>query len=214
MKYNYNMKNFLFLVFCFLFLVGNSQTKKTIYIADRLLTCGKKDCLQIKEKKKDAWMNIGDTIIGLNYEEGFEYKAKVVVNGGNNYSLVKLLSKKKTGYNSAVRLEGKKWVLASMFDSINTLSLGDSTIFMTFDITNKRVGGHGVCNKLKGELKAEGRNISFSDLSYTKMKCIDQGNIMEKIVTSLLGVSNTWQLKGRQLIIYSAKGSYMVFKEQ
>ena len=208
------MKNYLFLVSCFLFFVGTAQTKKTIYVADRFMACDKKDCMQVKEKKKDAWQNIKDTIIGLNYEEGFEYRVKVLVRGSNNYSLVKLLSKKKTGYNPAVKLEGKKWVLFSMFDGSTTMGLGDSTIFITIDVTNSRIGGHGVCNKLKGELKAEGRNISFSDLSFTKMKCVDQGNIMEKIVTNLLEVTGSYQLKGDKLTLYSAKGSYMNFKEQ
>jgi len=169
--------------------------------------------MQVKEKKKDAWQNLNDSIIGLNYDEGYEYRAKVVVSSNNTYSLVKIISKKKTGYNPAVKLEGKKWVLASMFDGTNTMSLGDSTIFITIDIANSRVGGHGVCNKLKGELKSEGKKISFSNLGFTKMKCVDQGNIMEKIVSNLLEVTDNYQLKGRQLILQSAKGSYLVFKE-
>ncbi len=208
------MKGLLFLVSCFLFLVGSAQTKKTIYIADRVMTCDKNDCMQIKEKKKDTWQNIPDTIIGLSYEEGYEYKAKVVVSAGNDYSLVKLLSKKKTGYNPAVRLEGKKWLLRSMFDSNTTMGVGDTLVYITVDVTNNRLGGRGVCNNLKGKLKAQGRNISFSDLGLTKMKCADQGNIMEKIITNLLEATNTYRLKGSQLTLYSAKGSYMVFAGQ
>ena len=176
------------------------------------MTCDKNDCMQIKEKKKDTWQNIPDTIIGLSYEEGYEYKAKVVVSAGNDYSLVKLLSKKKTGYNPAVRLEGKKWLLRSMFDSNTTMGVGDTLVYITVDVANNRLSGHGICNNLKGGLKAEGKNISFSNLGYTKMKCPDQGNIMEKIITNLLEVTDTYQLKGGQLTLYSAKGSYMVFK--
>ena len=190
---------------------SSAQTKKTIYVADRLISCDKNDCLQIKVNKKDTWQNITDTIIGLNYEEGYEYRAKVVVNTGNRYSLLKLLSKKKTGYNPAVKLEGKKWVLLSMFDNNNTLSIGDSTIYISRDVTNSRANGHGVCNQIKGKLNAEGHNISFSDLGFTKMRCVDQGNIMEKIVSTLLEATNTYQLKGDKLILHSAKGSYMVF---
>lgn len=207
------MKNFLFVVCCLSFVVGFAQTKKTFYIADRLVTCDKKDCLQIKEKKKGEWQTITDTINGLHYEEGFEYKVKVVEGTGLiKYTLLKLSSKKKTGYNPAIRLENKKWVLKTMFDSISFMSLGDTIVYINIDVAHNRLSGHGVCNKLKGELKAEGKNISFSNLSYTKMKCVDQGNIMEKIVTNLLEVTNTYQLKGSQLILYSSKGSYLVFE--
>ena len=207
------MKNFLLFVSCFLFLFGSAQKQKTIYIADRLSTCDKKECMQVKEGKKDIWQNINDTVIGLVYEEGYEYRAKVVVSASNNYSLVKLLAKKKTGYNPAVKLEGKKWVLRTMFDSNNTLSLGDSTVFISIDVTNSRIGGHGVCNQLKGTAKALGHNLTISGLSYTKMKCVDQGNIMEKIVINLLEATNTYVLKGGKLTLFSAKGSYMIFNE-
>jgi len=214
MKYHYNMKYFF--VFCSLFFVlsSSAQTKKIICIADRTVACAQGDCMQVKEKKKDAWKTLTDTIIGLTYEEGYEYKVKVIISSSNNYSLEKIISKKKTKYNPAVKLEGRKWVLKSMFDNDNTMRLGDTIVYLNIDVTKSRVTGHGVCNNLKGELKAEGKNISFSGIGFTKMKCVDQGNIMEKIVTNLLEATNTYQLKGNQLILYSAKGSYMVFVGQ
>jgi len=205
-----------FFALCALCFVLNSsaQTKKTICIADRTVACAQGDCMQVKEKKKDGWKALTDSIIGLNYEEGYEYKVRVIISSNNNYSLEKLISKKKTKYNPAVKLEGRKWVLKSMFDNDNTMRLGGTIVYLNIDVAKMRVTGHGVCNNLKGDLKAEGKNISFSNLSFTKMKCVDQGNIMEKIVTNLLEATNTYQLKGSQLILYSAKGSYMVFTGQ
>lgn len=201
-------------VYCLLFIAccSSAQTKKTIYVADRTVACDKNDCMQIKVKKKDAWKNITDTVIGLNYEEGYEYRAKVVVNTGNNYSLVKLLSKRKTGYNPAIKLQGKKWLLVSMHDNHMTLTVPDTTTFIQLDITNNRLSGHAGCNNLKGDVLAEGRKISFSRLGYTKMKCADEnGNIMEKIVQNLLEATNSYLFKGDKLTLTSAKGSDLVF---
>lgn len=202
-----------FFAYCLLLVAccSSAQTKKTIYVADRTVACDKNDCLQIKVKKKDVWQNITDTIIGLNYEEGYEYRAKVVVNTGNNYSLVKLLSKKKTGYNPAVKLEGKKWFLVSMHDNHMTLTVPDTTTFIKLDVTNSRISGHAGCNNLKGAIHAEGRTVLFSQLGYTKMKCTDENaEIMEKIVQNLLEATNSYLLKGDKLTLTSTKGSDLI----
>ena len=191
------------------------QFKKTLYIADRAVLCGDKDCMQVKEKKKDTWNVFTDSIKGFTYEEGYEYKITADHSVDyNTWKLIKVVSKKKTHYNPAVKLEGKKWVLVSMFDNANTMSLGDTTVFIKIDITNGKVSGHGVCNQLKGKANATAGVITFSDLGFTKMKCIDQGNIMEAIVTNLLEATATYTLKGTKLTLYSAKGSNMVFKQQ
>ena len=113
-------KPFLLFAFCLLLYSANAQSKKTIYIADRVAVTDSADCLQIKTKMKSEWKNIADTIAGLRYEEGFDYKAIVIVNK-NQYKLLKLIWRKKTAYNPAERLQGSKWILRSMFDNNQTL---------------------------------------------------------------------------------------------
>lgn len=208
------MKYFFVIYGLLLALSASAQFKKTLYIADRSVFCGTKDCMQAKEKKKAGWNVFADSIKGFTYEEGYEYKISTDHSiDYNTWKLIKVISKKKTGYNPAVKLEGKKWVLLSMFDSNNSMKLGDSTIFINIDVSKGKVNGHGVCNKLKGNVVAEGKNIKFTELNYTKMKCVDQGNIMETIVSSMLEGSNTFVLQGHVLTLYSAKGSNMIFKE-
>lgn len=208
MKYSLS---FLFLCFA---LCAIAQTKHTLYIVDRTVECATGDCLQIKEKKKAAWVATADTIEGLKYEEGYEYKVKTLLSDyTHKHKLLKVISKKKTGYNPAVKLEGKKWVLTNMFDNNTNLGIKDSTVFILINVTDGKVSGHGVCNNMHGTVRAEGHNITFGPLASTRMSCLDQGNTMEAIINNLLSASTAFELKGKTLTLYSAtKGSSMTWE--
>jgi heat shock protein HslJ len=204
------------IAFCFLGFAfsASAQVKKVLYIADRTTICDKRDCIQFKEKKKDAWKAFTDSIKGFNYEEGNEYRITVSYSPDyKTYKLTKINSQKKTKYNTALKLEGRKWVLVNMFDSVSNLGMRDTTVFITLDVTYGRISGHGVCNQLKGSLKAQGKSLTVDGLGWTKKKCQDQGNIFETIITNLLSATDTYEYKDGVLTLYSTKkGSNMVFK--
>jgi heat shock protein HslJ len=215
MEYQYNMKYFFTLCALFISLSSSAQKTKTLYVADRTLFRAGVDCIQIKEKKKGDWNVCVDSINGLAYEEGYEYKIKATASkSGVAYTFVKLLSKKKTGYNPAVKLEGKQWRLLAIRDNGHTMDLKDTTYFLKFDISNGHVSGRIVCNSLRGTVKAEGRKIAFSGIGYTKMKCIDPNEQMERIVSYMLEHSTAYELKGDQLYLRAGEGSYVVLVAQ
>lgn len=203
-----------FTLLCFT-LCAFAQTKATLYIADRTATCITGECMQAKAKKSAAYQTITDTIAGLHYEEGFEYKVKTSINKETGkHTLVKVLSKQSTGYNPAVKLEGKKWVLKKMFEGEQFLGIGDTSVYIYIDVTKGKVSGHGVCNNLVGTTTATATAITFSELAYTRMKCLEQGNTMESIVSNLLSSVKTYVLQGNKLTLYSdkAKNSSMEFE--
>lgn len=209
------MKQLTLVALLFFSITVSAKSKtSTLYIADRFTLCDTIECMQMKIKKSAAWQVATTAISGFEYEEGYEYKLKISTDLETGVQkLVKVLYKKKTGYNPATKLEGRRWFLKSMYDGNGSLRLGDTACYITIDVTGGSVSGRGVCNRLKGTAKGEGETITFSDLAYTRMKCVDQGNVMETIITNLLSATNTYELRGRSmLILYSAKGSYMVFE--
>lgn len=190
-----------------------AQHKKTLYIADHTAACGEEDCLQIKTKNKAGWSILKDSISGFNYQEGYEYKIKVKETKGTpRYTLLQVVNQKKTNYLPVTKLENKKWVLVSMFDSLTTLGIGDTTIYIQLDMKAGKLSGHGVCNHLRASVKNEGSQLTFGKIGFTKMKCPSQGNILEKIIENLLEATDSYTLKGNTLILLSQKGSYLVFK--
>lgn len=206
-------KIFSLFFLCLFTLSVSAQHKKTLYVADHTTACGDEDCLQVKTKNKAGWSILKDSISGFHYQEGYEYKLKVKETKSTpRYTLLQEVNKKKTNFRPASKLENKKWVLVSMFDSLTTLGIGDTTIFLQLDMKAGKMNGHGVCNQLRASVKNEGKQLSFGKIGFTKMKCPSQGNILEKIIGNLLEATDSYALKGNTLTLLSSQGSFLVFK--
>jgi hypothetical protein len=72
----------LFLFFTILSCENNNlqEIEKTLYIASKKADCigiSPQKCLLIKESKQQNWEYFYDSIIGFEYEEGFEYEIVV-----------------------------------------------------------------------------------------------------------------------------------------
>ncbi len=205
-------------------LVNFTQAKgtKTLYVADRKVPCaGTYECMQIREKAKNAWRNYPDTIQGFEYEEGYEYKIQVQpLQTGNSmagmydekYKLVKVISKKKTSYNPAERIGDKRWTLSSMNDTHRTLGLSDSTIYISFDFKTGKVQGRSNCNNFTAQFTATASKISITGLAATKMMC--RGEVIEKIIFNYYKAVTTYKLENNMLTLTEPDGSYIQFKTQ
>jgi hypothetical protein len=70
-------------IFCFLSCENNNiiqENNKTITVASKKVDCvgvGPQTCLLIKKENQESWTYFYDTIIGFEYEEGFEYEILV-----------------------------------------------------------------------------------------------------------------------------------------
>jgi hypothetical protein len=208
------MKHLISICLTLISLCTFAQTKSTLYVADRFALCDTNECIQVKAKKSAAWQATAAVITGFTYEEGYEYKLKISTDKlTGKQTLVKVLSKKSTGYNPAVKLEGKKWVVYNLYDGGTNMWLRDTSVYIMLDVTNGKVTGHGVCNRFKGTLNALGKNITIGELAFTKMRCLDQGNVMESIINNLLMAAKTYEVKGKQLTLYSDKDSHVVLRQ-
>lgn len=204
----------LFVSFC------QAKGKKTFFVADRTVACaGTFECLQVREKAKDAWRPYADTIAGFDYQEGFEYQIQVLALETKNtmsglydekYKLVKVISKKKTGYNPAAKLEGKKWVTASMDDTHRVLNMREAGIYAIFNTKEGRVTGKGVCNKFNAKFQATGSKISITELVSTKMMC--KAEQFENIAFDFFRKAVTYKLEGNTLTLIQADGQNMVLE--
>ena len=210
-------------IFCFLLLISCqlvAKGNKKFYVADRKLGCaGNFECLQIREKNSDAWKVYADTIAGFNYEEGYEYRIEVEalqttekLSGlyDEKYKLLKVLSKKKTGYKPLAKFDNRNLILVSMYDTKNTLSMSDSTIRIKLNIEAGKMNMKGVCNTFRGNLKMAANQITISDISGTKMMC--KGSKVEQVVTQMLHDSNSYKLEGNQLVLLSPEGASLIFR--
>jgi heat shock protein HslJ len=206
--------------------VCEAKGKKKFYVADRKIACaGTYECMQMKGKDKEQWHVYPDSIPGFNYEEGYEYLIQVQPLQTSNtlaglydekYKLVKVISKKKTSYNPALKLDKKKWILQSMYDTKRTLGMHDTGIYIIFDINAGHATGKSSCNGFSGNVKIPGGNkITIGPLSSTKKLCAERNAMtFEKIVLTFLQEFTTYTVEGQTLTLYAPSGDNMVFVSQ
>jgi heat shock protein HslJ len=207
-------------VFSFLFKLSYAGSTKTIYVNDRKVSClnAEGECFQLRMKNGEAWQNFSGKLEGFAYEEGYAYKVKVEVKDPKDFSLtngdykvVKVISKTKTGFNPATRLEGKKWVMRAMDDTKSTLTIDDTTGFIKFDIAAGKANGKGVCNTFHTNITTEGSGkITFAPMAVTKMMCGDM--TLEKIIFRFIQQANSYTIKGDILILTLPGKETITFK--
>ena len=202
----------------------DANGKKKIYIADRKIAC--KDilagCLQVKENTKDTWQNFTGILSGFDYQEGYEYKVLIEIPGKepfsptrSNYKVLKVISKKKTDFNPASRLEAKKWRLTFMEDDQkSSLNMKDSTVFIKFNLKDNKVSGHTTCNGFSGTIQTvDGSNIKIGSLSATKMLCEgDNKMAFETIILKFIREATTFKIEGNKLTLLAPNGENLVFE--
>ena len=193
---------------------------KTFYVADRKVACaGNYECIQIREKTKDAWRVYADTIDGFKYEEGYAYKIRVqpFLTKDNfsglydeKYTFIKVISKKKTSFNPAEKLAGKKWIIRSLDDTHRVLSIPDTSLVIQFDIKEGKLRGKNVCNNFTGNFTTESSKIALNNIGATKMMC--KGQQLEDIIFDFYKSTTTYNIAGNTLTLYQPNGSNMVLE--
>jgi heat shock protein HslJ len=193
---------------------------KTLIIADRKVACaGTFECLQVKDKASAQWRNYSDTIAGFDYQEGYEYKISVQPLQTSNtlsgvyeekYKLLKVISKRKTGYSPSEKLAGTKWILRAMNDTNKTLGIPDTSNFIVFDIKSGVAHGHAPCNSYTISFNVKGSKISLTNLSATKMLC--KAEAVERVIFNFFKSINTYKVEGRTLTLSEPDGSYLQFE--
>jgi heat shock protein HslJ len=187
-----------------------------LFVADRALQCPDnqgKDCLMVKQKKKDSYQLLSGVIAGFNYVEGYEYQLKVEKRGAQGYILNKVLKKKKTDYNPAERLDKKQWFLYSMHIDTQFIRILDTTaIYMELNLAEKRLSGKGVCNRFNGSVNVTDKEIAFTEIASTKMAC--EGNVLESIITGMLERMKFFKTTGNILTLSNNDKELMIWKRR
>ena len=77
---------------------------------------------------------------------------------------------------------------------------------------DNRMGGHGGCNGLFGNIKATAQTINFSQLGSTKMYCAEEMDMEKEFLTALTQV-DTYQIKGLKLYLASGEDTVLIFQK-
>jgi ecotin len=179
---------------------ANAAEKKMIISAEtRPCQAGVmlKDCMQVKSSKdQKEWYNFYDDIKGFDYKKAYEYE--IVVNeeevknppadaSSVKYTLVKIISQKKSSGTKNTTIEDKRWRLIEL-NGKAIKGTADSH-YLIFHTKDTKIEAKANCNVMHFgyQLKNETQLIVKPGIS-TKMACPD--TIEQDFITALTGADN------------------------
>ena len=190
--------------------------EKTVYVGPYLVPCvgvGPQECMLIREDPAGDWTMFYDRIQGFDYEEGFDYRLRVVEEAVENppadassirWTLVEVEEKTRS-------LEGSNWVLESLLggEAGLTSPLPDSTVTAIF--REDQVQGNAGCNSYFGSYELDGDRITFGPVGMTEMYCQPE-ELMEQEGAYLSGLSSAaaYQIVDDQLQIIDGDGTVVL----
>ncbi len=198
------------------------------FVGPELVECtgvGPQQCLQYKTNPDDEYSLFYDSIEGFEYEEGYEYELRVLVEPVQNppadasalqYTLVETVSKTpataapETAVGEMMAggstLEGVTWTLTSYAgaDGAQVNVLPDSEANLTF--ADGQVSGTAGCNRFFGGYETDGGSLTIGQMGSTMMACPDDLMAQEAAVLAALGTVETYTISDGQLLLRDAAG--------
>lgn len=106
-----------------------------------------------------------------------------------------------------LKLEGITWVLNSYGDEGNlTEALPDKEVTLIFYKEDNSVGGNGGVNSYGGDYKADGSNLTISNLITTLMAGPEPQMRQETSFFNILQSAQSYQIVGQRLMITGTEG--------
>jgi heat shock protein HslJ len=234
MKVSLSLRKIFFATFLFALpgTVAFAQTDKTqtLIVADKRVDCvqvAPKKCFIIKTSPKAEWRLFYEEIKGFKFKENYTYTLSVKVTRRAvvpkdeslyEYTLVKILSKKKTNGSTArefqnnmpataVTLDSQKWMLVK----IGSNAVKGAEPFIEF--AENKFNGNAGCNLIYGSFEMRGSEIAFSDVVTTKMSCPAEGLAkLEMGILSSLEQTTRYEQQGKTLKLFANDRLLLTFE--
>ncbi len=177
---------------------------------------GPMSCMQIQKGDYilfGNWQSFYSQIEGFDYEPGYIYKLKVVVEdldprtvpadaSSKRYKLVEIL-RKEVDQKAQVNAT---WMLTNIEGKSISISNERERPQLEINVAQRKIIGKGVCNRLFGELKnLTAEKIEFGAIGVTKKMCLDKMQLEDQYTKTLENTAQYVIEKGR-LILKDATG--------
>lgn len=202
----------IILLFISNFSLGQTETIKTIIVADAKIPCNYQNtimaCLKIKSHPDSVWRDFPYTIEGFIFEPGFETKIEISETiiqfpgdsvANKQYKLIKTIDKVNKVLTDKRLLSNNRWRIVNYEKYGSLTPLRKTNAFIIFDIDNNKVTGNNSCNSFQGNANIEDGVISFGSLMSTKMAC--ENNQAEMLINDALSGKAAFYVRNNVLFI-------------
>lgn len=109
-------------------------------------------------------------------------------------------------------LAGTRWVLTRLNDEPVDLSTLQREPFIALENNERRVTGHGSCNRIVGAYDTQSDRITFTQLALTRMACPNMD--FESAFGKALNAATRWKISGAHLELFDADGKVVARFEE
>jgi heat shock protein HslJ len=201
----------------------------TMFVGPELLDCvgtGPQTCMQVKLNPESNYTLFYDQIEGFEFEPGYEYELRVLVEPVENppadasslkYTLVEEVSRTPVTADSVTTedettsddfmLEGSTWTLLSYVapDGQPTDMLPDTRI--TAEFKDDQISGSAGCNRYFGSYETDGNSLTIGPAGSTMMFCSPEENMLQETAyLATLSTVASYEIISDQLHLQNANG--------
>ncbi len=205
----------------------------TAWIGPELVDCvgvAPQKCMQVKTNPDDDYGLFYDQIEGFEFEEGYEYELRVLVEPVQNppadasaltYTLVELVSKTPVTVeqpaadigpaDEALALEGVTWLLESYINLEGQPTESQPDTRLTIAFADAQVAGSAGCNNFFGPYEVDGSALTIGPLGSTMKACFpEEVMLQETAYLANLGKVAAYEIVGSQLELRDADGQTLL----
>ena len=190
---------------------------KSVWIAPHQVDCNgvaPLKCFQVKYSPQEEWQTYSGAIDRFKFVEGFEYQIKVKEIKLKNppadapdtkWTLVRVVSKQEPELPKLPL--ASQWILSAYYTGNAWEGTNSKSAYLTIARDLKGFSGTGGCNRLRGNLEANGTNVTFSQIISTKMAC-DKLQAETRFIEAL-GKANRFDIVGGELTLFDGQTPLM-----
>lgn len=104
----------------------------------------------------------------------------------------------------------QRWVVVEMKGVPVQQSGGRRDAFLSFEVNEKRFNGNGGCNQINGNYSINKSDISFTDVTSTKMMCQDMA--FESTLLTVLSSVNRYEINGADMYLKKKNEILLILK--
>ncbi|HQY91879.1 META domain-containing protein [Caldilinea sp.] len=206
----------------------NAASEKTLFVGPEMVDCvgvGPQQCMLVKENPGDEYQFFYSRIDGFEYEPGYTYELRVLVEPVENapadasslkYTLIEVVSKEPVMADAADvetaetgSLAGPTWLLTGVADASGAFKALPDGVEATATFADDRVSGGAGCNNYNAAYTLDGDSLTILPGPMTMMACPALQMNVEQQFMAALSATATYQIANGELALLGADGQVM-----
>lgn len=201
----------------------SNRKEQTLWVNSAKVDCGgvgKMQCLQVKNNKDEPWSNLNQEISGFDFEPGYIYRLRIIINtldettlpedkSNQEYHLVEVISKETDPYLALNDI----WIVTEIQGALSDGNAPSPMPSLEINTRTMEILGSDGCNQYNGKINnLSGNDIRFGPVRSTRKACPDM--TIADAYNHAMGQVSSYHKEALELVFYdSGNSKLLTFKK-